>query len=195
MNCWNITWLLFVRFDSLWICGFWAVRASAPLFWRRWAACVSVCECSCLASMARRTCVGTSCVCACCLCGCRTRLLAVYCLPRVTFIRSQDPWDMSLSHWGVSFLPRLRDFTVHRPLSAITHFTLILLKKYFLYLCWYRVCPRVSIYKTKLHGLSQRANYTDRATAACRQSDCQLLRINGATWSAWQIPTAVFSVF
>jgi hypothetical protein len=37
--------------------------------------------------------------------------------------------------------------------------------------------------KTKLHGLSQRANYTDRATAACRRSDCQLLRIEGATWS------------
>jgi hypothetical protein len=38
--------------------------------------------------------------------------------------------------------------------------------------------------KIKLHGLSPRANYTDRATAACRQSDCQLLRIEGATWSA-----------
>jgi hypothetical protein len=35
--------------------------------------------------------------------------------------------------------------------------------------------------KTKLHGLSPRANYTDRATAACRRSDCQLLRIEGAT--------------
>jgi hypothetical protein len=31
----------------------------------------------------------------------------------------------------------------------------------------------------KLHGLSSRANYTDRATAACRRSDCQLLRIEG----------------
>jgi hypothetical protein len=49
--------------------------------------------------------------------------------------------------------------------------------------------------KTKLHGLSPRANYTDRASAACRRSDCQLLRIEGATWSAWRIPTAVFSVF
>jgi hypothetical protein len=28
-----------------------------------------------------------------------------------------------------------------------------------------------------------RANYTDRATAACRRSNCQLLRIEGATWS------------
>jgi hypothetical protein len=31
--------------------------------------------------------------------------------------------------------------------------------------------------KTKLHGLSPRAYYTDRVTAACRRSDCQLLRI------------------
>jgi hypothetical protein len=46
----------------------------------------------------------------------------------------------------------------------------------------------------KLHGLSSRANYTDRATAACRRSDCQLLQIEGATWSAWRIATAVFSV-
>jgi hypothetical protein len=38
--------------------------------------------------------------------------------------------------------------------------------------------------KTKLHGLSPQANYIDRATAACRRSDCQLLRIEGATWSA-----------
>jgi hypothetical protein len=47
---------------------------------------------------------------------------------------------------------------------------------------------RVSFYKLnkkkKLHGLSPRANYTDRATAACRRSDCQLVRIEGATWSA-----------
>jgi hypothetical protein len=31
----------------------------------------------------------------------------------------------------------------------------------------------------KLRGLSARANYTDRATAACRRSYCQLLRIEG----------------
>jgi hypothetical protein len=31
--------------------------------------------------------------------------------------------------------------------------------------------------KNKLHGLSPRVNYTDRATAACRRSDCQLLRM------------------
>jgi hypothetical protein len=38
--------------------------------------------------------------------------------------------------------------------------------------------------KKKLHDLSPRANYTDRATAASRRSDFQLLRIEGATWSA-----------
>jgi hypothetical protein len=47
----------------------------------------------------------------------------------------------------------------------------------------------------KPHGLSPPANYTDRATAACRRTDCQLLRIEGATWSAWRIPPAVFSRF
>jgi hypothetical protein len=33
--------------------------------------------------------------------------------------------------------------------------------------------------KTNLHGLSPRANYTDRATADCQRSDRQLLRIEG----------------
>jgi hypothetical protein len=40
------------------------------------------------------------------------------------------------------------------------------------------------VIKKKLHGLSPRANCTDRATAACRRSDCQLLRIKGSTWSS-----------
>jgi hypothetical protein len=31
----------------------------------------------------------------------------------------------------------------------------------------------------KLHSLSPRANYTDRATAACRRSDCQLFEDEG----------------
>jgi hypothetical protein len=38
---------------------------------------------------------------------------------------------------------------------------------------------KVQMVIKKLHGLSPRANYTDRATAACRRSDCQLLRIEG----------------
>jgi hypothetical protein len=33
--------------------------------------------------------------------------------------------------------------------------------------------------KTKLHGLSPRPNSTERATAACRQSDCQLFADRG----------------
>jgi hypothetical protein len=31
----------------------------------------------------------------------------------------------------------------------------------------------------KLHGLSPRANHTDRATAACRRNDCQLFADKG----------------
>jgi hypothetical protein len=49
--------------------------------------------------------------------------------------------------------------------------------------------------KTKLHGLSPRANYTDRAIAACRRSNCHFVRIEDATWSAWRIPPAVLSRF
>jgi hypothetical protein len=37
-------------------------------------------------------------------------------------------------------------------------------------------------------GLSQRANYTDRVTAADPW-------VEGVAWSAWRIPTAVISVF
>jgi hypothetical protein len=60
--------------------------------------------------------------------------------------------------------------------------------------CVWPLCNRNP--KAKIcHGLSPRANCSDRATTACRRSDCQLLRIEGATWSAWLIPTAVFSVF
>jgi hypothetical protein len=37
-------------------------------------------------------------------------------------------------------------------------------------------------------AFSLQANYTDRATAACRWSYCQLLRIEGVAWSAQRIP-------
>jgi hypothetical protein len=62
-------------------------------------------------------------------------------------------------------------------------------------LLYYKKTCFTLILKKQYSGLSPRANYTDRATVACRRSDCQLLRIEGATWSAWRIPTAVFSVF
>jgi hypothetical protein len=45
--------------------------------------------------------------------------------------------------------------------------------------------------KRSLCDLSPRANYTDRATVAFQESKCQLLQIEGATWSAWRIPTTV----
>jgi hypothetical protein len=42
-----------------------------------------------------------------------------------------------------------------------------------------------------LRGFSPQANYTNRATAACRRSYCQLLWTKGVTWSAQRIPMAV----
>jgi hypothetical protein len=42
---------------------------------------------------------------------------------------------------------------------------------------------------------SRWANYTDRVTATCWRSQCQFLAIDGLAWSAWRIPTAVFSDF
>jgi hypothetical protein len=53
----------------------------------------------------------------------------------------------------------------------------------------------ITVQLNKLHGLSPQANYANRATAAFRQSSCQLLQIEGVAWSAQQIPMAVFSVF
>jgi hypothetical protein len=44
-------------------------------------------------------------------------------------------------------------------------------------------------------AFSPQANYTDRATAACWRSHCQLSRIEGVAWSAQRIPPAVNSVF
>jgi hypothetical protein len=41
------------------------------------------------------------------------------------------------------------------------------------------------LFKKILHGLSPRSNYTDRATAACRRSDCQLLQIEAYCTDIW----------
>jgi hypothetical protein len=51
--------------------------------------------------------------------------------------------------------------------------------------------------KTKLNSVAfgPQANYTDRATAACRRSWCQFLRIEGVVWSAQRIPRPLISVF
>jgi hypothetical protein len=43
------------------------------------------------------------------------------------------------------------------------------------------VIVRLKKTKTKLHGLSPRANYIDRATAAYRRRDCQL-------FCRWKVP-------
>jgi hypothetical protein len=50
-------------------------------------------------------------------------------------------------------------------------------------------------YIKKLCGLRPQTNCADQATAACRRSWCQLLRIEGVALSAQRTPTAVFSTF
>jgi hypothetical protein len=45
--------------------------------------------------------------------------------------------------------------------------------------------------KTKFRGLSPLANYSDRATAVCQRSYCELLWVGGVAWSAQRISTAV----
>jgi hypothetical protein len=48
-----------------------------------------------------------------------------------------------------------------------------------------------AVKKEELRGFGLWENYTDRATAACWRSWCQLLRIEGVAWSAQRIPTVV----
>jgi hypothetical protein len=43
----------------------------------------------------------------------------------------------------------------------------------------------------ELRDFSPQENYTVRATAACRRSECQLLWTEGVVWVAQRIPTAV----
>jgi hypothetical protein len=47
------------------------------------------------------------------------------------------------------------------------------------------------IKETKLRGFSPQVNYSDRRTAACRRSCCQVLQTEGVARSAQRIPTAV----
>jgi hypothetical protein len=95
--------------------------------------------------------------------------------------KGELPW-MCVKYIAVSSCPLYQDSNLSLRWGMVSKVEL-----------WYSI-PELKTKQTRLHGLSPRANYTDRATAACRRSDCQLLRIEGATWSVWRIPTAVFSV-
>jgi hypothetical protein len=59
------------------------------------------------------------------------------------------------------------------------------------YVSWASWFEIFASYKKKLRGRSPQANYTDRATAACRRNYCQPLRVEGVEWSAQRIPTTV----
>jgi hypothetical protein len=61
----------------------------------------------------------------------------------------------------VTGITRVRRYIVFRNSSIQLHVSVT----------YFTICYNL---KKKLHGLSPRANCTDRATAACRRSDCQL---------------------
>jgi hypothetical protein len=94
---------------------------------------------------------------------------------------------------------QFQDFLVSIPMRAYSSVvcccSCVLLCRYSQRWSWNYMFWNISPCKKKLHGLSPRANLTDRATAACRRSNWKRLRIEGATWLAWRIPKAVFSVF
>jgi hypothetical protein len=94
------------------------------------------------------------------------------------------------SHWKWNFLMHTDTHTVSLTFICKIIFTWLHHKIWNI-----QVFDLTSDNKKKLHGLSPGANYTDRVTAACRRSHCQLLRIEGSMWLVSQIPTAVFSVF
>jgi hypothetical protein len=93
------------------------------------------------------------------------------------------------SAWSVTTLLKVED------LVLILRFINICINNEFASTVYHLIQKSLLLLLKKLHGLSPQANYTDRATAASRRSYCLRLRIKGATWSAWRIPTAVFSVF
>jgi hypothetical protein len=104
--------------------------------------------------------------------------------------------DFSMANAMIaSYLPYIgiNDWTNSMELSTARETTICEANRTFPSILW-NLKPDQYL-KKKLPGLSPRANYTDRATAVCQRSDCQLLRIEGATWSACRIPTAVYSVF
>jgi hypothetical protein len=96
------------------------------------------------------------------------------------------------------FRPSLAIFRRNTQLFSGSYLTttdplLLCYRSYFVY----GLADTASVYQNKkLHGLSPRANYTDRATAACRRSDCQLLRDKGCHVVSVTDPSGrIFSVF
>jgi hypothetical protein len=104
-------------------------------------------------------------------------------------------WALSLQHVGVFAEKVAGDYTPYAELKSWPPKYRVRQANFLFYMSILLFTLYFGSEKTKLHGLSPRANYTNRATAACRWNDYQLLWIEGPTWSAWPILTAVFSVF
>jgi hypothetical protein len=70
---------------------------------------------------------------------------------------------------------------------------ILIFVKMLIFIYWLLFSTNPHSHDKKLNSVafSPQANYTDRATAACRRGYSQLLRIEGVAWSARRIPTAV----
>jgi hypothetical protein len=79
-------------------------------------------------------------------------------------------------------------------ISALNLVPCILYSSAVKFYAWFR--SYFKLIKRKLRGLSPRVNYTDRTNDRLLSAKLvPTLRIEGATWSAWRIPTAVFTNF
>jgi hypothetical protein len=86
----------------------------------------------------------------------------IICLYLPLFLKTAEASEFI--SWSVSILVSVRSLSKERMYAFISsHILLSFILSYL------------------LRGLSLQANYTDRATAVCRRSYCQLLRIEGAT--------------
>jgi hypothetical protein len=89
----------------------------------------------------------------------------------VTFMLLREESVCTLA--TLSFIRQVatQEFLLPYPLSLLRFSLFRLVPK--------QVVIKDEVVKTKLHGLSPRANSTDRTTAACRRSDCQLFSDRG----------------
>jgi hypothetical protein len=114
--------------------------------------------------------------------------------------QSQYPTAEARICWHLSASKYYMQSVVNKTAYALVKLVLVLWERIYIRRRKYNLAfhesnscvePLNNYYRNELHGLSPRANYTDRATAASRRSECQLLRIKCATWSAWRIPTVI----
>jgi hypothetical protein len=115
--------------------------------------------------------------------------------PKGIFFLSWGPeWMMCRGSWTHEMV------TFHKtcfiPVNSNSSSACVYFPKAFEFPRWAESCfGHETMPRQKLRGFSPRANYTDRATAACRRSQCHLLWIEDVAWSEQRIPKSVILRF